>query len=224
MVGIIGAMKCEVEVITSILENIKTHEWLGRKFYVGSINNTEIVIVESGVGKVNAAITTAYMCENYKVDYVINLGVAGGISPVKTFDLVISKGLCYHDVDVSPLGYEVGVIPGSIKMYPSDNTLVDKCKKIAKESNISYMVGNIASGDIFATNPSCISGLNEEIYAVEMEGAAIAHVCYQFKVPFICLRVISDVLGTNGQAVSFSLVEKEAADLASKFVLGIIEK
>ena len=224
MIGVIGAMKVEVDNICKALTSYEIKQIAGRDFYVGNLYNLPIVVVESGIGKVNAAVTTAIMCENFDVDVIINTGVAGGVSGVKPLDLVIGKDLVYHDMDVSALGYKKGEVPHEGITFSTDEKIRNLCVDIAKENNINYKVGNIASGDLFATKKECINGLDMQITAVEMEGAAIAHTCKMFNIPFISLRVISDILESNEQAISFNKVESEAANKAVMFVCEILKK
>ena len=223
-IGIIGAMKVEVDGLCALLEGSKKEEYGSRTFYVGKIKGIDVVIVESGVGKVNASITTTLLCEKYDISLIINTGVAGGVGNVKPLDLVISDKLMYHDFDLSPIGYKKGELPSLGKIFETDNLYRTMAIEVAEKENINYKVGNIASGDIFATNTKILDGLDMEISAVEMEGAAIAHASKIFNKPFIALRVISDVLGTKNQAISFNLVEKKAAEYAILFVLKIIDK
>ena len=164
------------------------------------------------------------MCDNFNVDLIINTGVAGGVDNVKPLDLVIGNELVYHDFDISPLGYKKGVVPSDGKIFKTDDKFRNICIEIAKKNIISYKVGNIASGDIFATKKSITLGLEMDITAVEMEGAAIAHTCKMYDMPFVALRVISDVLESENQTISFNEVEKEAAEKAIMFVCEIINK
>lgn len=223
MIGIIGAMQVEINELVPLISNLVEKKINNRVFYVGNIGNSEVVVVECGVGKVNASITTAMLLENFKIDYIINTGVAGGIG-VKPLDLVIGNQLVYHDFDISVLGYEKAVIPGLGKIFNTDSNIRILVEDIAKENNVSYKVGNIASGDIFATSKDVINGLNMDISAVEMEGCAIAQTCKIYDKPFISIRVISDVIGSENQEISFNMVEKKAAEYASLFVLKIIKK
>ncbi len=224
MIGIIGAMQVEINSLCKLIENCVTKELFGKKFFVGTIRNREVVVVEGGIGKVNASITTSILCNNFDIDLIINTGVAGGLGDINSLDLVISDKLVYHDFDLSPICYKKGVIPNLGKTFEASRSVVELCEKIAKEKNISYRVGNIASGDIFATNPNIVDGLEMEISAVEMEGAAIAHTAKIYDKPFVVLRVISDILGSKDQSISYNEVEKKAAEYASLFVFEIIGK
>lgn len=224
MIGIIGAMQVEIEGLCSLIENCEIKELFGRKFFVGCIRGKDVVVVESGVGKVNASITTSILCSNFNIDLIINTGVAGGLGDVKTLDLVIGDKLVYHDFDLTPIGYKKGVIPAIGKTFDTSDDVRKICENIANNKKISYKIGNIASGDIFATDPKIIDGLEMDIKAIEMEGAAIAHAAKIFNKPFIALRVISDILGSENQGVSFQQVEKKAAEYASLFVFEIIGK
>lgn len=224
MIGIIGAMKVEVDNIVALISDCKTIEIAKKNFFVGRISDIDVVVCECGVGKVNAGVTTSIMCEKFDVSFIINTGVAGGVNNVKPLSLVIAKDFCYHDFDLSPIGYKKGVIPGLGNIFNTDDNLRELCIKIAEINEFNYTVANIASGDIFATKKSVVSGLGMDIVAVEMEGAAIAHVCKLYSIPFIALRVISDILEEENQTISFNEVEKQAAQKALLFVCEIIRK
>ena len=224
MIGIIGAMQVEIDELVPLISNLETKKINNRTFYVGKIEKYDVVVVECGVGKVNAAITTTMLLENFKIDFIINTGVAGGVKGVKSLDLVIGDKLVYHDFDITALGYKKGVIPGYGKEFDTDPNIRKVVEAIAIENNISYKVGNIASGDLFVTSTDVINGLDMDISAVEMEGCAIAHTAKIYNVPFISIRVISDIIGEENQETSFNLVEKKASDYASLFVLKIIKK
>ena len=223
MIGIIGAMRVEIEGLCSLIDKCVVKKYNNKDFYTGYINNVGVVVVECGIGKVNAAITASILCEKFNIDYIINTGLAGGIN-VNTFDMIIGDKLVYHDFDITALSYKKGVIPNLGKEFETDKLLKDISIKIAKEKGIPYHVGNIASGDLFATNINILDGLDMDIKAVEMEGCAIAHTAKIFNKPFIVLRVISDILNSNNQSASYNEVEKKAADYAIIFVFEIIKK
>jgi adenosylhomocysteine nucleosidase len=219
MFGIIGAMKIEIDMIISKMEDVEEVNFGIRTFYVGSYNEKEIVIVEAGIGKVNAAVTTTLMIENFEVDYIINIGVAGGQHGVKHKDVIISDYVLYHDVDVTSYdAYIRGQVPGHEPLFEADQTLVTNTRFILEKLDIDFKVGKIASGDQFVTNPDTVKEINEiynDIYAIEMEAGAIAHVATIYKVPFIVYRSISDVIGDENQENDFYKFVAEAAENAS---------
>lgn len=224
MIGIIGAMDAEIELISKKIDNCVIKTIGNRSFYCGVLNGANVVAVVSGIGKVNAAVTTSLLFDNFDIDYVINTGIAGGANDVKPFDLVFGKELFYHDVDLTFIGYKYGVMPGCDKSFKTDDKLREICVNYAKKNGISYVVGNIASGDLFASDKSCLDKLDENINAVEMEGAAIAQVCTIFEKPFISIRMISDILGSNEQSATYAEYEREASGKASLIVCEIIGK
>ncbi len=223
MYGIIGAMDCEIAVLRDLIEDGEVITVLNRDFIKGHINNNEVVLVCSGVGKVNAAITTEILITQFKATKVINLGVAGGVLPLKPLDLVISDKLCYHDFDVRVFNYEMGFIPGYKKYFEASKELIDMAIKIADENNFNYHVGLIASGDQFMTDSKILKRVDENVISAEMEGAAIAHVCDMHNTDFLVLRCISDILDSKDQEISFQLVEEEAAKIAGIFIKNILK-
>ena len=198
-IGIIFALKEELEALLKVLTLKKQYEIFDLTFYECELDNKEIVLVESGIGKVNSARTTQILIDNMKVDYIFNIGVAGAIDPgVSVCDVVIGERLVQHDFDVTPFNYEKGQIPNVGKYIESDDYLVNLAKDIKTDSNVH--VGVIASGDIFVNDPKMSNKIATKFDALccEMEGASIAQVCYLSHIPFLVIRSISDsVNGTN---------------------------
>lgn len=219
MIGIIGAMPEEISTILKEMKDMVEEKTEIRTFYRGTISNHECIIALAGIGKVNAAITTSILIERFKVDTIINIGVAGGINGVKHKDVVISKEVLYHDVDVSKFSaYVPGQIPGSEPLFYADKSLLEKTTKILEAQNINFKVGKIASGDQFVYQSSKIESVNSiysDIYAVEMEAAAIAHTATMYHIPFIIYRSISDLLDDEDQHNDFSLFLHDAAEKAT---------
>lgn len=215
MIGIIGALSEELDAIKKLVKNIKEENKSIRTFYTGKIHNKDVVIVQAGIGKVNAGITTSLLIENYDIKYIINIGVAGGQNGVKHKDLVVSEEVLYHDVDVTNFGeYPHGKIPGMEPTFSADDFLLSKTKEILNKTDISYKIGKIASGDQFVYSKEKIKEINElysDIYAIEMEAAAIAHTATLYKIPFIVYRSISDVLEDGNQNEDFYKFLSEAA-------------
>ena len=165
-------------------------------FYEGKINDIDCVLVESGIGKVNAARTTQILIDNIKVDYIFNIGVAGGIdSSLKVGDIVLGYKLVQHDFDITAFNHAKGFIPGVGESISTDEYLLQVSSKVFEEENIIHKIGTIASGDIFCTESWMSEKINKKFNAlcVEMEGASIAQVCFLSHIPFLVIRSISDV-------------------------------
>lgn len=195
-VGIIFAMEEELDALKKYVKIKKEYNIFELKFYEGIINNTYCVLVESGVGKVNAARTTQILIDNIKVDCIFNIGVAGGVDEsLKVGDIVLGNKLVQHDFDITAFNHEKGYIPKVGVYIDTDKELFELSKSVFKANNISYHEGVIASGDIFCTETKMGNKINAKFNAlcVEMEGASIAQVCHLSKIPFLVIRSISDV-------------------------------
>lgn len=228
MIGIIGAMVQELNMIKTKINNLEEQTIGIKTFYKGTINNKEVVVVLAGIGKVNAAITTSVLIENFNVTSIVNIGVAGGQNGVKHKDVVISTEVLHHDVDVTAFGntYVHGQVPGMIPAFEADTTLIDKTEQILQETNIPYIKGRIASGDQFVTSSTQLTEINklyDDIYAVEMESAAIAQTAYLYSVPFIIYRSISDIIDDKSQSKDFHKFVDHAANNAARVLVKLIE-
>ena len=198
-IGIIAAMKEEMEQIKNIMSNISEKKIYNLLFYIGTISSRECVLVECGIGKVNAARTTQILIDNFEIEYVINIGTAGATSKkLNTTDVVIADRLIQYDFDITAFGHEKGYITGVGQYVNADSSLVKKCKEVMKnldkKDNYKVHVGTIASGDTFCTDRNIADSLyiNYNAICVEMEGAAIGQICTLDEVPFIVIRSISD--------------------------------
>ncbi|MCK5388160.1 MAG: 5'-methylthioadenosine/adenosylhomocysteine nucleosidase [Candidatus Izimaplasma sp.] len=227
MIGIIGALNEELEVILKDVTDIKEIKLKVRTFYTGKIYNKDVVIVLAGIGKVNAAITTSLLIENFDVKYIINIGVAGGLNGVKHKDVVVSREVLYHDVDVVSIGkYVRGQMPGSDALFYADENLLNKTKMILKNLHIDFKIGKVASGDQFIYSLDTVAEVNKlysDIYAVEMEAAAIAHTATLYKIPFIVYRSISDIIDNKNQDEDFYQFLGEASYNASLVLKELIK-
>ncbi len=226
MIAVIGAMDIEVTTLTSLLSDVSVKEISSRTFYQGKLDEKDVVVVKAGIGKVNSAVTTAILCENFDVEYVINTGVAGGYK-VKEKSLVISTKAIYFDANAIGFGYEMGQIPGENKFFIADTTLVQNAEEAAKELELDYTLGVISTGDSFVTEYKQIEAIlkeTEEIRATEMEGASIAQTAQIYNVPFLIVRAISDVIGSDGQLGNYEEFVAEAADNAANLVERIIKR
>ncbi len=227
MIGIIGAMNEELEIILKEVKELKEIKLKIRTFYTGKISGKDVVIVLAGIGKVNAGITTSILIENFDVTSVINIGVAGGQKGVSHSDVVISKEVLYHDVDITYFSNKLhGQISGSKPLFYADETLLKKTISIMDKLDINYKVGKIATGDQFVTKLKSIKEVNalyDDIFAIEMEAGAIAHTCTLYNVPFIIYRSISDVIENEKQHLDFYEFLKEAANNATKVLKELIK-
>lgn len=215
VVGIIGAMDQEVELLHSRLQNCKQSVLAGYDFYEGVLEGVQVVLLKSGIGKVNAAISTSVLLHHFAPDCVINTGSAGGFDPVlEVGDIVISSEVRHHDVDVTVFGYEHGQVPGLPAAFEPDVMLAQIAEQcIERLQGMRTVHGLIATGDSFMNDPVRVERTRElfpSMKAVEMEAAAIAQTCYQFNVPFIVIRALSDIAGKESN-LSFEQFLETAA-------------
>ena len=198
MVGIIGAMEVEVSKLKEMLQDTETKNKAGMTFVSGSLNGKPVVVVRSGIGKVNASICTQILADEYKVNYIINTGVAGSLhNEINIGDIVLSKDALQHDMDATGFGYAVGVIPQMEKsIFEADERLIQIAEKCIKEdiTDINAFVGRVVSGDQFISDKGKKKWIvnNFQGYCTEMEGAAIAQAAYLNNIPFLIIRAISD--------------------------------
>jgi adenosylhomocysteine nucleosidase len=225
-VAIIGAMEEEVAILREKITNLEQTVIAGCEFNTGSLDGVEVILLKSGIGKVNAAMSTAILLEKFKPDAVINTGSAGGYLPsLNVGDVVISNEVRHHDVDVTVFGYEYGQVPQMPAAFLSDEMLVKIAEEAAKEiSGIQVVTGLIVTGDSFMNDPERVEfvrGKFLDLYGVEMEAAAIAQVAYQFNVPFVIIRSLSDIAGKESN-ISFEQFLVTAAQNSSDLILKMI--
>ena len=212
--GIIAAMKEEMQEIEKIMTEKKVQKIYELNFIKGKINNTEIVLVNSGVGKVNAARTTQILIDNFNIDAIINVGSAGSANDeLDIGDIVIGSKLVQHDFDATAFGRPKGYISNLGQYVGSDDILIRKMENTIsnmKDNNFKIKIGIIASGDIFCTELKMKEKIRSKFNAdaIEMEGAAIAQVCKLDNVPFIIIRSISDKPNGNNHITFDQFLEK----------------
>jgi len=216
-VGIIGAMEVEVVNLRKQLNNTNEIKKGGFTFFEGQLHGIGIVLLQSGIGKVNAAIGAALLIDNFKPDYVINTGCAGGFpSDIQVGDIVISSDALQHDMDCTVFGYKDGQVPGMPETFVADKLLINLADKaVHKLSNLKTKRGTITTGDQFMNDPQRTLQLKERFPhadAVEMEGAAIAQTCFQFGIPFVVIRSISDIAGQENALQYEEFVEVAAVN------------
>lgn len=195
--GIIGAMSIEVENLKMAMTDLKITEKAGMEFYEGKLENLPAVVVQCGVGKVNAALCVQVLCDLFNVTHVVNTGVAGSLcNDLDIGDFVVSSDAMYHDFDCAPINpnYAVGQVPGlPVRTFKADDLLI-KMAFEAAQSVSNAKIGRVASGDQFVCNKDKKNKIIADTNALctEMEGAAIAHAAWRNGVPFVILRAISD--------------------------------
>lgn len=201
-IGIIFAMNEELTALKKYFTIDKITKIYDLTFYEVDLIETRLVLVESGVGKVNAGRTTQILIDNYKPSAIYNIGVAGGVDKsLKVGDVVISTSLVQHDFDITAFDHKKGYIPNVGDVIPVDRILVMNSIEALEKKRLPYKLGCIASGDIFCTDAKMASKINEKFKAlcVEMEGSAIGQVCFLCQVPCVVLRSISDCPDNNNR-------------------------
>lgn len=228
MLGIIGAMDIETDSLKNEMENPQIETIAGMKFYQGVIGGKEVVVVKSGIGKVNAAMCTQILADKYDIDAVINTGVAGSLNnDIDICDIVISTSAQEHDMDVTPLGYEKGIIPDmETSEFKADEELRRLAEASAKSAGLPVKIfeGKVISGDRFIGTHDEKKVLRETFFGdcTEMEGAAIAHTAYLNKIPFLIIRAISDK-ADGGAEMDYPVFEKKAAEHSIQLLNEIIK-
>lgn len=227
-IGIIGAMEEEVVLLRGSLENAKAEMIANCEFTTGTYQGQDIVLLKSGIGKVNAAMSTTILLQHYKPDLVINTGSAGGFDEnLEVGSIVISNEVRHHDVDVTAFGYEMGQVPQMPAAFQANTELIELAEKAVSElENLPYAIGLIATGDSFMSDPDRVQLVRSqfpEMKAAEMEAAAVAQVCFQFDTAFVVIRALSDIAGKES-SVSFDEFLPVAAEHSTKIVLSVVER
>lgn len=228
-VGIIGAMDIEVKMLRQELADAKESCAGGLVFVEGILNGTSVVIVKSGIGKVNAALCTQLLALKFGVTHVINTGIAGAMaSGLKVLDFVVSEDALYHDFDTTGFGYKPTVIPQmDCSDFKADESMVKAAVSafgsLKEAEGHSLIKGRIASGDQFISSKEQKEKIRSVCSpaCVEMEGAAIAQACYINKVPFVIIRCMSDMADDNGEN-TYNFNEETAAGLSASLVKSML--
>lgn len=219
--GIIGAMDVEVATLRDKVAGKKVTAKAGMEFCEGTIGSTEVVVVKSGIGKVNAALCVQILVDDYHVTHVMNTGVAGSLNAeINIGDIVVSTDAMYHDVDVTIFGYQRGEVPQmGVASFKADETLRQLAVKAVHEAaqGVTAYEGRVVSGDQFIADRA----RNQEIGAAfhgqccEMEGCAIAQAAYVNHIPFVIIRAISDKADGSASVDYPTFEAKAAADCAN---------
>lgn len=214
MYGIIAAMNEEMVEIKNIMSKIEEKKIYELTFFTGVINNIEIVLVEAGVGKVNASRVTQILIDQFNPKAIINVGSAAGCNDeLEIGDIVIGDKLVQHDFDITAFNHPKGYISNVGQFIESDINLINEIKQSIKNipnQKFNVKIGTIASGDIFCTDIKMKNKIKEKFdaYAIEMEGAAIAQVCKLDNIPFVVIRSISDKPNGKNEITFDEFLEK----------------
>ncbi len=215
MIGIIGAMEEEVAALKEAMEVQETIEQASMVFLRGELCGKDVVIVRSGIGKVNAGICTQILADRFGVDRLINTGIAGSLdAKIDIGDIVISTDALHHDMDATEFGYPVGQVPRMETLsFPADEELVKKAVKASEKVNpdIHTFTGRIASGDQFIASREVKEKIIQNFHplCVEMEGAGIAHAASLNQISYVIIRAISDK-ADNSAHVDYPTFERQA--------------
>ena len=228
IIGIIGAMDVEVDALKKEMENKTVTVKAGMEFCQGILKGQNVVIVRSGIGKVNAAVCTHILVDVFHITRVINTGIAGSLNAgIDIGDVVIATDLVHHDMDATNFGYPLGQIPQlDVFSFESDKEISEIAAKACLEANpdIHVFRGRIVSGDQFISNKEVKNRItdNFEAYCTEMEGAAIAQTAYLNKIPFAVIRAISDK-SDDSATMDYPTFEAKAAQHSVNLVNKLME-
>lgn len=226
-IGIIGAMENEVASLKEQMQDVKVTSKASMDFYEGTLEGKKVVVVRSGVGKVNAAVCAQILIDQFKVEAVMNSGIAGSLNnDINIGDIVISTDLVHHDMNAVAFGYPLGQVPQMDAFsFSSDEKLrkiaIEACKKV--NPDVTIFEGRIASGDQFVADQKVKDFIVDTFgaYAVEMEGAAIAHTASLNHVPFLVVRAISDKADGSAE-LDYPTFEALAIEHSVKMTLQIL--
>lgn len=227
MLGIIGAMDEEVAKIKEQMEQVQVKTKASMDFYQGTIGGKEVVVVRSGIGKVNAGICAQILADDYQVEGIVNTGIAGSLrAEINIGDIVISTDAVQHDMDAVAFGYPLGQIPRMDTLaFQADARLaelaVQCCKKVIPE--IGVFQGRVASGDEFVAKKERKEAILKEFdaYCCEMEGAAIAQAAYLNQIPFVIIRAISDK-ADDSASMDYPTFEAMAIENSVKLMMEMV--
>lgn len=226
-IGIIGAMELEVEELKSKMSVSNIVKKANMDFYEGTLNGASVVIVRSGIGKVNAALCVQILVDVFGITHVINTGVAGSLNAkLDIGDILISKDAIHHDMDVTIFGYQLGEVPQmGCREFPADENMVALAKSSCEKINpdIHAIIGRVVSGDQFISSKEVKDNLITTFQGdcAEMEGASIAHGAYLNNIPFVIIRAISDKADDSAE-MDYPTFERAAAKHSALLVEDLV--
>lgn len=229
MLGIIGAMEIEVNRIKEQMEDVSVTDKAGMSFFEGKWNGNDVVVVRSGIGKVNAAVCAQILADTFHADAIINTGIAGSLkNEINIGDIVLSTDAIQHDMDAQGFGYAPGVIPQmEVSDFQADEKLIELAKKCCAEvcPDVQVFTGRVVSGDQFISDKKKKEWLSSQFEGLcaEMEGAAIAQASYLNHVPFLIIRAISDK-ADDSATMDYPEFEAMAAENSVKLLADIVRQ
>lgn len=229
MLGIIGAMDEEVAKLKEQMENVSVDTKAGMDFYQGTIKGCRVVVVRSGIGKVNAAVCTQILADCYQADQIINTGIAGSLdAEIDIGDIVLSTDTLEHDMDAVSFGYPLGQIPRMDTLsFAADEGLRVAAKRVCEQviPDIRVFEGRVVSGDQFVSDRNKKKWLVDNFAGLctEMEGAAIGHTAYLNGIPFLIIRAISDK-ADDSATMDYPAFEAKAIEHSVQLLLALCEE
>lgn len=229
LIGIIGAMEEEVAKLKEQMTGVEIKTKASMEFNHGMLNGKEVVVVRSGIGKVNAGICAQILSDDYQVEGIINTGIAGSLkNEINIGDIVISTDALQHDVDATGFGYEKGQIPRmEVLAFPADAHMIDVAYDVCSRVNpdISAYKGRVVSGDQFVSDKAVKDAIKKDFagYCTEMEGAAIAQAAYLNRIPYVVLRAISDK-ADDSATVDYPAFERQAIEHCVRLVENMVKE
>ncbi|EPV60566.1 5'-methylthioadenosine/S-adenosylhomocysteine nucleosidase [Streptococcus agalactiae GB00924] len=225
-IGIIAAMEEELKLLVENLEDKSQETVLSNVYYSGRYGEHELVLVQSGVGKVMSAMSVAILVESFKVDAIINTGSAGAVATgLNVGDVVVSDTLVYHDVDLTAFGYDYGQMSMQPLYFHSDKTFVSTFEAVLSKEEMTSKIGLIATGDSFIAGQEkidVIKGHFPQVLAVEMEGAAIAQAAQATGKPFVVVRAMSDTAAHDAN-ITFDEFIIEAGKRSAQVLMAFLK-
>ena len=226
--GIIGAEQQEIDLLLELLENREEQQRAGMTFFTGTIHSFPVALVRCGIGKVNAASCAQILIDLYQAAMVLNTGAAGSLDArIDIGDIVVSNEVIQHDLDVTQLGYEPGMIPDTGMVFKADEQLKILALEAGRQtlSDIRMFEGRILTGDQFISGQEKKNWLAKQFHGLcaEMEGGAVAQVCANNHIPFLILRAISDK--ADGSAtMDYPQFSRMASARSAKLAENLIQK
>lgn len=225
-IGIIAAMEEELKLLVENLEDKSQETVLSNVYYSGRYGEHELVLVQSGVGKVMSAMSVAILVESFKVDAIINTGSAGAVATgLNVGDVVVADTLVYHDVDLTAFGYDYGQMSMQPLYFHSDKTFVSTFEAVLSKEEMTSKIGLIATGDSFIAGQEkidVIKGHFPQALAVEMEGAAIAQAAQATGKPFVVVRAMSDTAAHDAN-ITFDEFIIEAGKRSAQVLMAFLK-